>query len=208
MSEQATIELTLQERYEAALAALTAKQRRFVEEYLTCLNATEAARRAEYKDPAQAGYENKKKQDVVAAISAGFALRAMSADEVLARLADMARSSADDFITVYESPLYDLTGNPILDLAGNPIVRFFPSLDIAKARERGMLHLIKKVSYTAHGPSVELYDAQTALVTAAKIHGLLVERHELTGKNGDRLFPDFEQALKKTYDDSSEPTAE
>jgi phage terminase small subunit len=173
-------QLTPQQKYDEALAKLTAKQRRFVEEFLICMNASEAARRADYKDPGQAGYENKKKQEVAAAISAGFATQVMPPSEALARLADMARGTADDFVTVYESPLHDVTGQPITDKEGQPIVRYFPSLDIEKARRRGVLHLIKKVAYTAHGPSVELYDAQAALALIGKHHGLFVEKIDVS----------------------------
>jgi len=42
-----------------------------------------------------------------------------------------------------------------------------------------------------------------------KILGLdAPDRHELTGKDGAKLFPDFEKALEKTYADSDEPTTE
>jgi phage terminase small subunit len=172
---------TVQEQLDAALAGLTARQRDFVEQYLVCLNATEAARRAGYTHPNKQGPRLLVNVGIQVAVSAGLALRAMPADEVLARLADMAQGSADDFVTVYQSPLHDVTGQPILDRDGQPIVRYFPSLDLEKARERGMLHLVKKVTYTAHGPSVELYDAQAALALLAKHHGLLVERVDQTG---------------------------
>lgn len=159
---------------------LTAKQRAFVEAYLSCLNATEAARRAGYseKTAAAIGWENLRKPEIEGAIKQGLTERAMSADEVLTRLADMARATADDFLTIYESPLNDITGQPVLGKDGQPIIRYFPSLDLDKARERGMLHLVKKVTYTAHGPSIELYDAQAALSLLGKHHGLFVERHE------------------------------
>lgn len=162
---------------------LTAKQQAFVSAYLVCLNATEAARRAGYSEKTAhaIGWENLRKPEIAEAIGAGLAERAMPSSEVLARLADMARATADDFITVYKSPLVTIDGEPIKDGDGNPIVRSFPSLDIDKARERGMLHLIKKVSYTANGPSVELYDAQVALVQLGKHHGLWVDKLEHSG---------------------------
>lgn len=165
-------EPTLQQRFDAALDALPMKQRRFVEEFLTCLNKTEAARRAGYADPNRNASRLTVVNGIQTAISLGLALAAMPTDEVLARLADMARSTADDFITVYESPLHDVTGEPVLDKEGKPIVRYWPSLDLEKARERGVLHLVKKVTHTAHGPSVELYDAQAALVKLGEYHKL------------------------------------
>lgn len=161
--------------------ALTAKQRAFVEHYLTCWNATEAARRAEYKDPAYSGWENQQKPVIQAAIQARLAELKMSADEVLTRLTDHARGDASDFVTVYASPLQDaLTGKPILDRDGQEIIRYFPSLDLEKARQRGKLHLIKSVRSTAHGPAVELYDAQAALALLGKHHGLFVEKIDIS----------------------------
>jgi len=181
---------------------LTTKQRLFVEAYLVCLNATEAARRAGYSERTASaiGWENLRKPEIAAAIQAGLAERAMPADEVLARLADMARATADDFLTVYKSPLQTIDGEPIKDEQGNPIVRSFPSLDIERARERGMLHLIKKVSYTANGPSVELYDAQAALVKLGEYHRLF------GGKNVNlNVTPDD---LKAMSDDDLDKLAE
>ena len=181
---------------------LTTKQRLFVEAYLSCLNATEAARRAGYSERTaySIGWENLKKPEIAAAIQSGLAERAMPADEALARLADMARATADDFISIYESPLQDVTGQPILDKEGQPITRYFPSLDLEKARERGMLHLVKKITYTAHGPSVELYDGQAALVKLGEYHRMF------GGKNINlNLTPDD---LKAMSDDDLDKLAE
>lgn len=173
-------ELTPQEQFDAALARLTAKQRRFVHHFLACLNATEAARRAEYADPNRNASRLTVNNGIRAAIDAGMALGAMPAPEVIYRLSDHAAATADDFLTVHASPLHDLTGKPILDRDGQEIVRYFPSLDLEKARQRGKLHLIKSVRYTAHGPAVELYDAQAALALLGKHHGLFVEKIDIS----------------------------
>lgn len=53
-----------------SMANLTTRQRIFVEEYLRTWNATDAARKAGYKDPEQAGYENKLKPAVASRIQA------------------------------------------------------------------------------------------------------------------------------------------
>lgn len=180
MSEHAITEPTPQERYEAALADLTVKQQRFVEEYLICLNATEAARQAKYTHPNKQGPRLLVNVGIQVAVSAGMALHAMPPTEVLHRLAAMARGSAFDIVTIYESPIHTLDGTPVLDTDGNPIVRHFPSLDLQKAHAAGVLHLVKKVTYTAHGPSVELYDAQAALALIGKHHGLFVEKIDIS----------------------------
>lgn len=183
---------------------LTAKQQAFVSAYLVCLNATEAARRAGYSEKTAhaIGWENLRKPEIAAAVEAGLAEKAMPAIEVLARLADQARGSADDFVTVYESPLHDIIGQPVLDRNGQPIIRRFPSLDLEKARERGVLHLVKKVTYTAHGPAVELYDAQAALIQLGKHHGLWTDKIEHSGSI------DVKGYTSVSPDDWAEPTEE
>lgn len=144
-----------------AKSKLTAKQRLFIEHYLDCLNATEAARRAGYKDPQQAGYENKRKQEIAAEISAGLAERAMPANEVLARLAAQARAD------IRELYMFDEDGK----MSGLRLTRDAP------------LHLIKSITPTRHGLKIEVHDQQTALQLLGKHHGLFVERHELSWRD-------------------------
>lgn len=149
----------LQERYEAALAELSAKQRIFVVEYLSCLNASEAARRAKYATKANVqGARMLANASIALAVDLGFQLQAMPANEVLARIADQARGSMDDF----------------LDEAGD--------IDLRRARKHGKLHLVKARSLTKEGERIELYDAQAALALLAKQLGLLVEKIEHTGE--------------------------
>ena len=131
---------------------LTAKQRLFVAAYLDCLNATEAARRAGYSEKTAAiiGWENLRKPNIAAAVSAGLLDKAMPADEVLARLSEHARGSIGAFISADEE--------------GKPN-------GFSLSRERP-LHTVKKVTVTEKGWSFEMYDAQAALVQLAKIHGM------------------------------------
>ena len=82
--------------------ALTAKQRRFVDEYLVDLNATQAAIRAGYsaKTAEQQGFQLLKKTSVAAAIFEAKADRSertkVDADWVLSRLADEADADIAD----------------------------------------------------------------------------------------------------------------
>ena len=145
-------------------AKLTDKQRVFVFEYLACWNATEAARRAGYSEESARfiGHENLTKPYIQAEISRRMDEKAMSASEVLARLADQARGTIGAFVGT------DDEGKP----SGFSLTNDRP------------LHLVKKVSVTDKGWSFEMYDAQTALVQIGKHHGLFVERQESTGKDG------------------------
>lgn len=196
---------TAEARYAAALAALTAKQRAFVVGYVACLNATEAARRAKYpaRSAASIGWENLRKPEIAAAIDAGFACQAMPPSEILARLAAQARGDMGDFLQVDEEDITltwslisvptDDAGDPdiaavVLRLASQENVRptdrvlhtatvkrAVARLDLLEAGRRGKLGLIKKYTIDKGKESVELYDAQAALVQLAKLQGLGAE---------------------------------
>lgn len=138
---------------------LTDKQRVFVEEYLVCWNATQAAILAGYskKTARNLGCETLAKPYIQEIIQARLKEKHLTADEVLARLADQSRGSLSDFIT----------------LSGRGF-RF----DMKKAIENGKLHLIKSITKGPKGTRIELYDAQAALVHIGKHLGLFKEIHE------------------------------
>lgn len=73
--------------------ALTSKQRLFVDEYLKCWNKTEAARRAGYSEGnlSESGRQAFNAPGVRAEIEERFHQSAMSADEALAHVAQIAR---------------------------------------------------------------------------------------------------------------------
>lgn len=153
-----------------ARKTLTDKQRVFLEEYLGGWNATEAARKAGYAFPNVEGPKNLVNPSIQQVIAARIAELTMSANEVLIRLTEHARSSMEEFVNVDQA-----------------------ALDLKKARSAGKLHLIKKFtrSDTKYGKqvSIELYDQQAALALLAKHHGLFVERHEHSGTDGQPLQP-------------------
>ncbi len=152
-----------------ATDGLTAKQRRFVDEYIVCLNGTEAARRA--------GYEG---DDATLAVTASRLLRnakvlralderlqehAMPANEVLVHLSDIARGDIADALNA------------------------MGGIDPLEAKRRGKSHLIKRfktkvTTITEKGgdereiveDEIELYSRLDALSVLAKFHGLLAER--------------------------------
>jgi phage terminase small subunit len=101
---QPTPPLTPQARYDAALAALPVKQRRFVAEYLVCLNGTQAAIRAGYSERSARSEASRMLTfvNIRAAVSAGMDIQAMPAEEVLARLSAQARGDMADFLRIDE----------------------------------------------------------------------------------------------------------
>ena len=86
--------------------ALTAKQRRFVEEYLVDANATQAAIRAGYspRTAGSIGQENLTKPEIASALEKAQAERAarvqVTADEVLAELKKLGFSNMLDYATI------------------------------------------------------------------------------------------------------------
>lgn len=145
---------------------LTGKQRAFVEEYLACWNATEAARSAGYSErTARAiGCENLTKPDIIAEIDRRVSEKAMTANEVLLRLAEQARGEYAQYIDE------------------------FGMVDIKRMKADGRAHLIKKVSLTRHSRTVEFHDAQSALFLLAKSTGVAPDRMEHTGKDGGPII--------------------
>lgn len=74
------------------MSDLTDKQQVWLNEYLQCWNATEAARRAGYSKPGISGHENLTKPYIQDAISEQLALHVMGANEALARISSIARA--------------------------------------------------------------------------------------------------------------------
>lgn len=104
---------------------------------------------------------------------------AMTANEVLARLAAMARGNMGDFLDFKDGVRY-------------------PFIDLNKARESGLLPLVKKFKYDKDGHiEFELYDAQAALVQIGKAHGLFVDRNEIDVSGN---MQQWLQALRGTDD--------
>jgi phage terminase small subunit len=171
--------------------ALSNKQRIFIEEYLRCWNATEAARRAGYSETSARviGHENLTKPDISEEIQRRIDDQAMSANEVLCRLADQARGTIEDYISFNHAPHPTFT------------------LDLDKARQRGVLHLIKKLKYNSDGyPEIELYDVQAALVMLGKHHKLFTDKieHDLSDRAADSaaaLIAAMRQGAKEDAND-------
>ena len=146
---------------------LTNKRRVFIEAYLKCWNASEAARIAEYKHPGSQGHSLLKIIEIEEEIQRRIEEKAMSADEVLNRLAEQARSDMDDCLTTDHGVVM---------------------VDWEKLKAKGLTHLVKKFKQTKAGIEVEFYDAQSALVHLGKHHKLFVDRTEITGADGEPLI--------------------
>lgn len=135
---------------------LTTKQQVFIDTYLQGFNATDAAKAAGYAWPTREGWRllhTSKNAAVREAISQRLSANAMTADEVLSRLAAQARASIGDFLTVADDGSWEI--------------------DLAKARDAEKLGLIKTLWVDRNGRvRLELHDQQHALEVLAKYHGL------------------------------------
>ncbi len=158
---------------------LTDKQRVFIEEYLTCWNATEAARRAGYSERSirVIAAENLTKPNISAEIKRRIEEKAMGADELLTRVAEHARGDLAEYI--------DITGQ----------------IDIQRLRDDGLGHLLKKYKkvvkrtiskdgreFETEYYEAELYPADAALDKLMRYHGLYRDKVEHTWR--DKLPPE------------------
>lgn len=144
--------------------ALSLKHQRFVDEYLTTWNATDAYQAAYPKVNRATARANGARllanANIAEEIKQRVAERTMSADEVLVRLTEQARSDYAAYITPNGT------------------------VDMARLVNDGKAHLVKAIKETQHARNIEFYDAQAALMQLGKHHGLLVERTEVTGAGG------------------------
>lgn len=155
---------------------MTIKQRLFLDHYIICMNGTQSARLAGYEGDsatlAVIASQNLRNHNVSRALEDRLNNFTMSANEVLARLSDIGRGDIAD----------------AMDDNGE--------IDPIEARKRGKSHLIKRVKHKRKTITttnekkngeheseiledeyeVEMYDAQAALTTLLKFHGLLVDR--------------------------------
>lgn len=156
--------------------ALTKRRRLFIEEYLECWNGSEAARRAGYAHAGVQACRLLKNAKIQEAINDRLAEKCMSADEVLTRLAKMARGDIADLV----------------------LVRDDGSWTIDWETAEGKTHLIKSVRDTKHGLIFEIYDAQAALEKIGRAHGLFKQIHEVASKQDITLNWDDDDAEHNT----------
>lgn len=158
--------------------ALTPKQQRFVEEYCTDFNATQAAIRAGYSErtAAEIGHENLKKPQIAEAVRARLDSLAMTAEEATKRLAEWGRGTIAPFLRAGPEGIHIDLGSD--DAHANlHLIRKLTQTDrIIRADDQGVL-LERKLA-------VELHDAKDAVLNILKIHGKFIEKHEHTGKDG------------------------
>lgn len=134
---------------------MTKKQKRFVDEYLIDLNATQAAIRAGYKAKngqraSEIGHELLQKTQVSEAISEAIAERSkrtgINADRVLLELARIAFVNADDVINAKDATLpmgvYALEKNDYAELRNDACV--------SKTKLKDMIRIFKSQGFKVY----------------------------------------------------------
>lgn len=132
--------------------ALNDRQRLFLAAYLADPNATEAARKAGYKQPHSTGPRMLKNPEVRAAIDARIGRAALKAERVLGLLAELAAGSIE----------------PLLRFDGDGKW----TVDLAQAKRLGALRLVRRIRPTPHGLAVEIHDPIRALELIGRHLGL------------------------------------
>lgn len=150
------------------------RQKIFIDEYLKCFNASEAARRAGYSEKTARviGQQNLLKLAIKTIIDDRIAASQMSADEALKRTSDIARFNIGS----------------MLDNNG--------FLDIENAQKSGLLSMVKKIKQkrTIHKgktenekdiveleTEVEIYDGQAAIRDMLRVHGKFKDKVDVSG---------------------------
>lgn len=143
----------------------------FIDEYLRTWNATRAAIYAGYseKTARAIGSENLTKPDIKVEIEKRLKESAMSTDEILSRLADIARASYEDIVDSDEN--------------GHPSV----GLDVAVKKNK--VHLIKAIVPTRNGIKYEFHDPIKALELLGKAQGLFTDKVDVTSQ-GEKITTD------------------
>jgi phage terminase small subunit len=171
------------------MSELKSKQRRFIDEYLIDFNATQAAIRVGYaRNSAKVqGSRLLDNENVSKEIDRRIDEKAMSADEVLTRLADMARGDLADLMEI--TPTGFVFKLMEKDANGNVVVNPKTKL-IKKIKQKVTTYLSKKSDGEDREiieTELELYSAQEALALLGKHHQLFTENINLK-HDGEIVF--------------------
>ena len=164
---------------------LTEKQKRFCEEYLLDLNATQAAIRAGYSASraSEIGYQLLQKTTVQNYIQKKQAERSertgITQDRVLRELAAIAFADATDYVQVVEKPLVDSDGEKILDNSGKEIM--LPDIQITETDKLKpeQKKAIAGIKHGRGGIELKLNDKTKALELLGRHLGMWNDKQEV-----------------------------
>ena len=162
---------------------LTAKQERFIAEYLIDLNATQAAKRAGYSDP-NIGRQLITKNNVAAAIAKGRAKQEqraeIKADDVIRELAKIAFTDIRKAVRWGKSPVDTTSKNADPNGLNMYPVELVPSEDV----DDDTAAAIAEVSLTQAGIKVKMHDKRAALVDLGRHFALFTDKAAIDVNHG------------------------
>ena len=168
--------------------ALNAKQRRFVDEYLIDLNATQAAIRA--------GYSAKTANEQGARLLANVSVQALLTERMKARekrteitqdkvLAELAKIG---FADIRRALNWGAEVIVVDDETGETAVSNGVALVSSEKIDNDTAAAISEISQTAQGIKIKLHDKRAALVDIGRHLGMFKDKVELTGKDGGPIM--------------------
>jgi phage terminase small subunit len=165
---------------------LTNKREAWIREYLVCWNATEAARRVGFGSPNTQGPRLLLDVSIREEIKRILSEKLMSSDEVLTRLADIARGDLADLMDVAPSgfTLQLMTKDENGNLIVNPKTKL-----IKKIKQKVTTRLAKNEDQEDSETietEIELYSAHDALRDLGRYHALFTDKTDLTS-GGDKI---------------------
>jgi len=158
--------------------ALTAKQQRFVEEYLIDLNATQAAIRAGYSEKTaySIGEENLRKPVIAESIQKAMDRRSIrteiTADMVLREYAKIGFSNITDYLKVSNIPVQTENG----EMHVNEVVIY----ETDRVSESKMA-AVAEIKQTKEGIALKLHDKKGALDSIARHLGMFNDKLDIKG---------------------------
>lgn len=181
---------------------LTAKQQRFVDEYLIDLNATQAAIRAGYsaKTAGQIGDENLKKPQIAAAVAQRMTDRAertqVDADYVLRRMVEIDQMDVLDILTdsMELKPVSQWPRVWRQYLSGFDLAEMFEG----RGDDRAIVGVLKKIKWPDKVKNLELL---------GRHFGMFTDNLAVTGKGGGAVLvgtvseEQLERLAKKVNDE-------
>lgn len=171
---------------------LTPKQALFVKEYIIDFNATRAALKAKYskKTARFIGAENLTKPNIRIAIQKVIEKRGLrterTADEVIDLLWKMAEYSLEDYFNISENG--EITAKRFDELPKGAAKLIngikYKKQALKKGKDEEEFLNISDIEY-------KMPNKDKMVELLMRHHGLLIDKHEFTGKDGKALFPNL-----------------
>ena len=189
------------------MAKLNAKQKRFCDEYLIDLNATQAAIRAGYKketaySQGQRLLKHVEVQKQIAENKKKLAARVeVTQERVIEELSYIAFSKTTDYANVVEKPLKDEEGNQLYDSNGDPVMFRTVEPVLTENLTEEQKRAIAVIKKGRDGFEIKPYDKQRALELIGKHLGMFSDTVELKGNVNNPMEGLTTEELKKLIGD-------